>query len=408
KRGWTEPAILWTAVIGESGTQKSPAFRLALKAVRNRQHRLMKDHQTAMKEWETQHALYEIAMSNWKKTATKEDAPPDPPEAPEQPTCSRSWIEDCTTEALAILLEQNPRGLLTLRNELSGWFSFGQYKNGGGADDVARWLQMFDADPLIIDRKTSRTIYVPCASVSIAGGIQPAILERSLGQQHRDNGLLARLLIAHPPRRAKRWTETTIDPAIDTAVTTVFDRLYAIEPNLDEDGDPKPIKLPLSPQAKQAWVAFVNEHGQEQLRYIGEDAAMWSKSAGYAARLALVIHCIRLAADDPTIEDDEVIDHMSIDAGIRLSRWFANEALRIYRMMSEDENTRNQRQLVELIERQGGSISPRDWQRLRSHKKAKDAKAELDALAEAGLGTWQSATPGPRGGRPSRRFVLTE
>ncbi len=54
-----------------------------------------------------------------------------------------------------MLLEQTPRGLLTLHNELSGWFSFGQYKNGGKAHDVARWLQMFDGDSLIIDRKTS-------------------------------------------------------------------------------------------------------------------------------------------------------------------------------------------------------------------------------------------------------------
>ncbi len=407
KRGWAEPAIVWTAVIGESGTQKSPAFRLALKAIRDRQHRLMKEHQAAMKDWEAQHALYEIAMSNWKKAAAKSDAPPDPPEAPEQPTCPRNWIEDCTTEALAMLLQQNPRGLLTLRNELSGWFSFGQYKNGGGADDVARWLQMFDADPLIIDRKTSGTIYIPCASVSIAGGIQPAILERSLGQQHRDNGLLARLLIAHPPRRAKRWTEITIDPAIDVAVTSVFDRLYAIEPDLNDDGDPNPRRLPLSPQAKQAWITFVNEHGQEQLRYVGDEAAAWSKLEGYAARLALVIHCTRVAADDPTIENTDVIDLASIDAGIRLSRWFADEALRIYGILSEDEDARDRRRLVELIERQGGSISVRDWQRLRSHKKAKDAKAELDTLAEAGLGMWQSAAPGPRGGRPSQRFVLT-
>jgi uncharacterized protein DUF3987 len=50
---------------------------------------------------------------------------------PEQPTCLRNWIEDCTAEALAMLLQQNPRGLLTLRNELSCWLSFGQYKSGG-------------------------------------------------------------------------------------------------------------------------------------------------------------------------------------------------------------------------------------------------------------------------------------
>jgi len=407
KRGWAEPAILWTAVIGESGTQKSPAFRLALKAVRDRQHRLMKDHEAAMKDWEAQNELHEIVMSNWKKAAAKSDTPPDPPEAPEQPTCPRNWIEDCTTEALAMLLQQNPRGLLTLRNELSGWFSFGQYKNGGGADDVARWLQMFDADALIVDRKTSGTIYVPCASVSIAGGIQPAILERSLGQQHRDNGLLARLLIAHPPRRAKHWTETTVTQSLDAAMTAVFDRLYTVEPDLDEDGDLQPRLLPLNRQAKQVWITFVNEHGQEQLQYVGDEAAAWSKLEGYAARLALVIHCTRAAADDPELEDTEVIDRVSIDAGIRLSRWFADEALRVYQTLGEEDEARDRRQLIELIERHDGQMTVRQWQRLRSHKRAADAQTELDALVEADLGQWDTAPPGPKGGRPTRRFVLS-
>ena len=29
KRGWTAPAILWVAIVGESGTAKTPAFKLA-------------------------------------------------------------------------------------------------------------------------------------------------------------------------------------------------------------------------------------------------------------------------------------------------------------------------------------------------------------------------------------------
>ncbi len=34
KSGWAEPAILWCAIIGESGTLKTPAFNWALQAIR--------------------------------------------------------------------------------------------------------------------------------------------------------------------------------------------------------------------------------------------------------------------------------------------------------------------------------------------------------------------------------------
>lgn len=405
KHGWTEPAIIWTAIVGESGTQKSPAFRVALRAVRTRQHRLMKEHQEALKEWETASELHEIAFNEWKKQAAKGKGSPEPPVAPEKPICPRTWIEDCTTEALATLLQENPRGLLTLRNELSGWFSFGQYKNGGGADDVARWLQMFDGDPLIVDRKTSGTIYVPCAAVSIAGGIQPAILHRSISQQHRDNGLLARLLLAHPPRRAKRWTEAELDPLTEGDVTLLFDRLYALEAATDADGDPAPQLLRLDGRAKAAWVAFVNEHGEEQLALVGDEAAAWSKLEGYAARLALIVHLVRAAADDPALANPDIIDEASIIAGVRLSRWFAAEARRVYAALAADEEDRSLQRLIELAERQPEPFSARDWQRLRSLPKVTDARAELDRLVAAGHGHWEHAAPGRKGGRPSRRFV---
>ena len=406
KRGWAEPAILWTAIIGESGTQKSPAFRLGLKAVRTRQHRAMKEHQQALEKWEADCQQFEITLAKWKKQAAKCMTPPEPPTAPEKPICPRVWIEDSTSEALASLLLENPRGLLTLRNELSGWFSFGQYKNGGGADDVARWLQMFDADPLIVDRKTSGTTYVPRAAVSIAGGIQPAILHRAVGQQHRDNGLLARLLLAHPPRRAKRWTEAELDPMTEGAVMTLFDRLYALDADRDADGDPAPRLLSLDAAAKAAWIDFVNVHGQEQLALVGDEAAAWSKLEGYAARLALVVHLARAAAEDPTLLHPDVIDASSIASGVRLSRWFASEARRVYATLAADDEERQTQQMIELLERQGAPVSPREWQRLRPIRTREQAEAELDALAAAGLGTWHEALPGARGGRPTRRFAL--
>jgi len=111
--------------------------------------------------------------------------------------------------------------------------------------------------------------------------------------------MLARLLIAYPPRRAKRWTEAEIPAEVNAEVTAVFDRLYDIEPDLNDDGEPVPRLLSLTPGAKQAWVQFVNEHGQRQLEHVGDEAAAISKLEAYAPRLALVVHCARLATPRP-------------------------------------------------------------------------------------------------------------
>jgi hypothetical protein len=76
---------------------------------------------------------------------------------------------------------------------LAGWLgSFDAYKNGKA--DSAHWLTMHGARNLLVDRKGAgqKPIYVPRAAVSIVGGIQPAIMSRLLGQEHFQNGLVAR------------------------------------------------------------------------------------------------------------------------------------------------------------------------------------------------------------------------
>lgn len=59
KPGWTEPSIIWTAIVGESGTMKSPALALALQPTRDRQSRAMTDHAAEVKEQERERLYYE-------------------------------------------------------------------------------------------------------------------------------------------------------------------------------------------------------------------------------------------------------------------------------------------------------------------------------------------------------------
>jgi len=54
KRGYVEPCIVWTAVVGESGTKKSPPLDLVLQAVRERQRR-------AFHEWRIARKAYDAA-----------------------------------------------------------------------------------------------------------------------------------------------------------------------------------------------------------------------------------------------------------------------------------------------------------------------------------------------------------
>ena len=266
---------------------------------------------------------------------------------------------------------------------------------------------MHRAGHLLVDRKTGdrSTISVSRAAFSITGGVQPETLGRALGVENFENGLAARLLLAMPPRRAKRWRNTTVDRALEGRLSNVFDWLFSLESGMEEDGNPRPVLIPLSSAGQQAWIEFYNDFAAEQSDLTGPLAAAASKLEGYAGRLALVFHLVRCATGELSLGDP--IDDRSVDMGVSLVRWFAQEMKRVYAALSETDEDREIRQLVELIRRKGGRILVRDLQRCRSYPSSDDAEAELAKLVEAGIGIWEPVSPGSGGGRPSKYFVLT-
>ena len=67
----------------------------------------------------------------------KGTAPPDRPaeaEAPNKPPMPRVMAMNSTTEKLELLLAENPRGLLHMRDELAGWLGGFDRYGGEGAD----------------------------------------------------------------------------------------------------------------------------------------------------------------------------------------------------------------------------------------------------------------------------------
>ena len=402
KRGWTEPAILWAAINGESGTAKSPALELALRPFCRQQCAAMKEHAQRKEQFAIDLEEFERELARWRKSKS-DTAPPTKPAAP---ILKRSWTDETTVESIAEKLTLNPRGLLMKRDELSGWFNFDRYTNGKGGGDVARYLEMHGGRPLLVDRKGIDPLYVARAALSITGGIQPQTLRRELRTQYVDNGLSARLLFASPPRRPKRWTDTEVSRETEARVDTVFDRLFALTPDTTHDGE-RPHVLTLDDDAKRAFVEFVNVHGKEQMKLHGADAAAWSKLEGYAARFALIFHLTRAASNDPNLRNARRVDLTSIQAGIELSRWFGNEAKRVHVILAESDGERSRREILELIQRMGGETNARKLRQYsRQFATVPDAEAALESFVAAGIGTWRTLESGSRGRPKGRRFIL--
>lgn len=189
KPGFVQPPIIWTAIIGRSGSKKSPALDEGTFPIRERERDFIRQNSEALREHENDLAEWDVASR--KERGLK----------PTPPAMRTVLMDDLTLASLASALAENPRGLLEKKDELSHWFaSFDQFTKAQGAD-VSRWLSLHTGVLFALDRKTDRERYrVFNPRVCIAGGIQPKTLRRCLTEDFFDRGLPARFLFACPPR----------------------------------------------------------------------------------------------------------------------------------------------------------------------------------------------------------------
>ena len=379
KESWNEPAILWGTIIGDSGDKKSPALQQVVQPIQ--------DRQTA--------AFAEAAAAKL--------------ENPNAPDAERCLVSDVTVEALAARLEKAPYGLLVFVDELAGWFKgMGQYKSGG-SNDVQSWLCFYDGRTMTIDRKTGqRTIHIPRASVCVCGGIQRKTMTTVMTSDNLDTGLIARLLMAMPPKHHDRWTEDSLSRETAVKWNEAITQLFLLRREQGATGNLTSPIVTLDTSAKAVWIEFYNRRAEAMEQEICDALrSAYRKLEGGAARLALVVHSLRWASGEFGPERLFQLDVDSMLAGIALSDWFLVEADRVYNAMLHDNKATEFDDLTNWIRGRGGSITAFELSRLKKSKfpTTTNAKKVLDRLVNEGRGTWSKSGSSKRG-RPTEVFCI--
>src|SRR5690606_22517483 len=99
---WRESARLWVALVGSPSMKKTPIMRAALRPLQKIDAALMHNYSEKL-------AQYEAIPPKERKTA-------------QRPKQERRLIADATIEAAQEVLRDSPRGVLSVQDELSGWF----------------------------------------------------------------------------------------------------------------------------------------------------------------------------------------------------------------------------------------------------------------------------------------------
>jgi Protein of unknown function (DUF3987) len=180
---WEVVPNLWGAIIGRPSAMKSPAMRSALAALYAIQDSLGKDWEAAQRDASIEGALSGLDAKEAAKKAAKAIKGGDREEAKRllserandngEAPCPRLIVNDATVEKLGELLNENPHGLLLIRDELPGFLA--KMESEEYQSERAFYLEAYNGDgKYTYDRIGRGTIPIENCTLSIIGGIQPA------------------------------------------------------------------------------------------------------------------------------------------------------------------------------------------------------------------------------------------
>jgi hypothetical protein len=414
---WIEPTTIWACIVGQSGDRKTPGLRVILRAL----DRIEEENSPQQREAEHAHQVRaekaKAVLKAWRKAcheALSAKPPREPPPMPSEAVDPGNFIypslyvQDSTIQRLAKLCEVRPRGMMQIRDELSGLFA-GMARQSGAR---GFFLECWNGEKHIVERvDTKRSLTVPNLLVGVIGGFQPDKLARAFSGD--EDGMYARFLFGWPATPAYAPLSDAIGE-VDPVFQGVLTKLIRL-PDEDARGQFAPRIIPLSRDARdrfedyRVWVDGVKRglDGREQQWLV--------KSESQVLRLASTLTYLDWASlgdESGTgvgrisagMEPDEVPGSCMVAATRLLCEYFWPHARAALRQIGLTDRHRHLRRALRWIKANGRTeVSLKDLRR-EAFGGAVDAEQTRDLIDRLVTAGWLRPEKTDTGGRPLERW----
>ena len=228
--------------------------------------------------------------------------------APPEPVRRLFKTNETSIQSMTVLQNQNPRGILVIRDELTGLLA--KWDREDGADERAYFLEGWNGNGSYTDCKIGRGITeAKQICISLLGGIQPDKLRRYLYQAlHGNNdGLMQRLQLAVWPDEPENWqlVDTNPNKADQQRAYAILQRLAELDFSqygaMQAEYDDRPFfRFGDDGQAVfNEWltelqtIKLQREENPLMVEHLGKFRSLMPS-------LALIFHCIDLADGKPS------------------------------------------------------------------------------------------------------------
>lgn len=406
---WIVTPNLWGALVGRPSIMKTPALNEVLKPL----NRLIKQAQEEFKQLSAKAEAQSFVINARKQQAEKDltkaslskgkDCLIDLAIAEKEyadltqqaqelkPVAEKRYIvNDATVEALGERLNENPNGLILVRDELIGWLR--RLDREDNSNERAFYLESFNGSgSYTYDRIGRGTIKIENTCISVIGGIQPSKLApyvaNSISMGSADDGLIQRLQLAVYPDDVKDWVNVDRYPN-SMAKNKAFD-VYESLANLDEH---EPLRFDSNAQEVfNAWRADL----EAKLRADDIHPAIESHLAKYRSLIPSIALLLSIV-DEPNAES---IESRFLNKAIKWGVYLFSHSLRIYNGCIDASSIAAKRIVKDKNKIpspfKAKEIQQKGWSGLNTHSLVKDA---LNILVEH---CYLIEMSKPTNGRPS-------
>jgi len=304
---FVEPCLLYSAVIAETGSRKTPLLNIPKAPLVKLQAEEDERYNAELKAYKK-----ELDAYNHRSKENKDDEPPVPPHPPRE-----FYVDNVTVESLDEIKGFQPNKAFTMiKDELSGLFaSHGAYKGGRGSDKES-FLSGWGGGGVKKNRRSKDSrVSLARDSLSITGGIQPDKLRTLFGDFTDAQGEWARFLWYQMPMRPYKIPRHDVTYSLGNLLESIYrklDSLPELEFYFSKDGQ----------NFYDDWYDKRYEQTRNETKP-GLKAAM-AKMPGQAARLIGVLHVLNGVSSQPP-EVQEEISLTTVRAGCHLAQFYLGQ-----------------------------------------------------------------------------------
>lgn len=312
-----ESGNLFCVLVGPPNSAKSHPMAFAMRFIRERNRRLIKEYNRQKAEYDRQKGVDEDGN---KLT---------------EPVRELIELNDFTVESLMKVLNENPRGIIIFSDELMNFMKNQNKYNSGSSAEA--YLTLWSRGSISISRKTSGYFNVERGFASILGSVQTKILPQLFDKTRSDNGMLDRFLFVFPDNLTmSEWVNQAVSSTCEEELEGAFSKLFAL-PQIITDQGIEPLILEFEPLAKEKLIEWRNGE-QHRGRLLDENTETFATAMGkmdiMAIRFSLILQAMYYAFDE---EGFDTVGMRAVEGAILLSEYFKEQIVRVHDFVFKED-----------------------------------------------------------------------